>query len=260
MGTKRCCCGPGCVGCCLPYNDPDESCSPPGRRVKILAWTISAPYCPAPGGIDGLSGQFSPETTCPHDETGPCGNCLCMLNTDHSLGFLIGTAYYEETDNDANCDPPGSPLPCCAATPCGGLGFCFNLMCNHREPLQDGELIDNCCGRLKLLVLINGADAIIGGDPVNLTDNVCLENLSGDIEPNFAGCPGNSGSVLVQLDSVECYCDDEAQAFSVTFDLSVLQFSCAGGNGTGTCSDKPACCLPSNCSLQGATLTVVLGE
>lgn len=261
MPTKRCCCEPGCVGCCLPYVDDDPSCVPPGRRVKILAWSISAPYCPAPGGIDGLTGEFFPETTCPHPYIGPCGNCLCMVNTGHENTFVLGEGYYVEESDDSKCDPPGSPLPCCAKTPCGAVGFCFNLMCNQRAPLAEGELIDNCCGRLKLLILIRGADQVTGGDPVILENNECLENLNAD-DPSFLACPG-SGAVFVQLDPVECYCedDDPLQAFEVVFDLSVLVFGCST-TGVGPCSSSPGpgCCMPFACTLAGATLTVVLGE
>lgn len=256
MATRRCCCGSGCVGCCLPYVDNDESCSPPGRRVKILAWTLSAPNCPE---IDGLTGQFSPETTCPHTATGPCGNCMCMVNTGHADTFVLGQAYYVEESNDSLCDPPGSPLPCCALTSCGAVGFCFNLMCNAFEPLQSGELIDNCCGRLKLIVLVRGPDQITGGDPVVLANNECLDSINPE-DPNFAGCDG-TGGVFLQLDPVECYCEDDEplQEFEVVYDLSVIVFGCVG-EADPPCVDKPSCCMPFNCTLAGATITVVVGE
>jgi hypothetical protein len=182
-----------------------------------------------------------------------------MINTDHSINFILGEAYFIEEFNDALCDPPGEPLPCCAKTPCGSIGFCFNLTCNPREPVANGELIDNCCGRLKLLMLVRGPDIITGGDPVVLANNECLESINPN-EPSFIGCPG-SGAVFFQLDPVECYCEDDEplQDFEVIYDLSVIEFGCSE-NVPSPCVDKPSCCMPFNCTLEGATLTVVLGE
>ena len=242
---NKCCCG--CIGCCLPYVPDDETCPTIGRRVKTLAWAISAPDCPA---IDGVEGEFFPETTCPHDEFGPCGNCICMVNTDHYIGFILGVA---KVDNGETC----------GESPCGGLGFCFNLTCNPREPLVDEEDVEECCSRLKLLVLINGADVVTGGEEVDVDGNECLDATELDGEyTNFIGCPGNEGSVLRQLSPLTCQCEDELDPegtpFEVVFDLSELGFECDDFFSGGPCDGLPTCCMPVDCTLAGATLTVVV--
>lgn len=260
MGGKhnKCCCG-GCAGCCLPFNDPDGSCPSPGRRVKNLAWAISAPFCPA---LDGLTGTLSPETTCPHNTIGPCGNCLCMVNTTHASSFVLGKAYYVESSDVFKCNP--DPLPCCATTPCGSIGMCFNLACNPNTPLLSDVDVAACCSRLKLLVLINGAEVVTGGDEVIVEGNECLDvtELDGQYT-NFLGCPGNEGSILRQLDPVSCECEDEdtMTEFEVVYDLSEFSFSCEDPPFSGgPCDGLPQCCLPDNCTLAGATLTVIVGE
>lgn len=246
MPTKRCCCGPGCIGCCFPYEE-NFQCQMGvfGRRAKVLAWGITAPNCPS---LNGLTGTMSPETTCPHDTIGPCGNCLCYVNSDHAPTFILGSARF---DNGGIC----------GETPCG-LGFCFNLTCNIREPVVEGELLQNCCNRIKLLVMIKGAGEVTGGNPVDLgRPNECLDVAEGNYV-NFFGCPGGAGETLLYLDPISCTCEDEADGeFEVVYDLSEIAIGCGtffpGGHiCEGFCQD----CMPTGCDLTDAVLVVVKGE
>lgn len=244
---KVCECEPdGCTaGCCFPYEE-NFPCGYPeelGRRLKVIRWTLSAPNCPE---LDGLTGTLSPETTCPHSSIGPCGNCVCYVNDAHGTTAILGTAYVDNGDS-------------CGATPCGFVSICFNITCNPRESSAEGISIDDCCSRIKLLVLVQGSTNVIGGNPVDFTrPNECVD--AGDGLVNFIGCAGNPGQTLLYLDPVLCSCQDELNDFEVVYDLSQLEFGCSEFFEEGPCQYQCRDCIPINCSLEGATIVLTQGE
>lgn len=243
MPTRRCCCGPheSCVdGCCFPYEYLEEPA--PGNYAQILVWEIDAPYCPVPpNGINGATGQFSPETTGPHDPLLPCGFCLCYENTADPISIL-GAASYENGEE-------------CSSTPCQ-IGVCFGLQCT-RSVSSEG---DECCKNFKLIVVFN-ASTPTGGEAVD-TSGQCFEGESLSGNPIFPGCNGGSQSSVVnatQLAPSFCQCEvtDPATPFELVFDLSSIGFGCPLGTFVGgPCDGVSQCCEPSSCSFAGATMTV----
>ena len=251
MPTKRCCCGGagGCLGCCFPwetFNFP-----PPGRNVTNLKWLIDAPNCAA---LHCQSGDFSPETTGPHEEVGGCGNCLCFENNAPGPLFINGVAY---ADVGGNCE---------ALTPCG-FSMCFGLTCDADRIHSPDVGIAECCSAIKLLVKLSGFDGIEGGIGLNLSGE-CFEGLLLGEEPVWPGCPSAPGSINIYLSPVSCTCPDPEDPedtgcnFEVVYDLEELiptcsldfppGHPCVGIKGDCCYMDDPT--LP--CDLTGATLIV----
>lgn len=243
MATKKCCCGGTCFGCCYPYDYLETPI--PGNYAQIIRWEIDAPNCPA---IDGLSGQFSPETTGPHDPMVECGFCLCY-NNDSPIAYILGQAFFENGSGG------------CSNTPCG-INLCLGLQC-ARVPPPTEETPDRCCQQFRLIVVLNGATPS-GGDPVDIR-GACFDQEGEDLNgnPNFPGCNGGSQNAVsnaTQLTPSSCQCEDRenptVQPFELVFDLSVLGFACDQYFAPGTpCEGNSKCCEPFNCSFSGATLT-----
>jgi hypothetical protein len=239
MPTKRCCCGGPCKeGCCYPYEYLEVPT--PGNYAQILVWVIDAPNCPA---IDGATGQFSPETTGPHDPLLTCGFCLCYENSAEPEQIL-GTASFVNGEE-------------CSGTPCG-MSVCFGLQCT-RSASSTG---DECCKHFKLVVVFNAATPT-GGDPVD-TRGQCFEGEELNGNPIFPGCNGgsqNSVDNATQLAPSFCQCEDQEADppidFELVFDLSVLGFGCPLGDFEGgPCDGITQCCEPVDCTFAGATMTV----
>lgn len=237
---NKCCCGGICYGCCFPWYEFDFP--PVGRQVKTLVWEISAPNCAT---IDGWTGQFSPETTGPHDTYGGCGNCICMVNTEDEGKFIVGTAWY---DNEGVCD----------TTPCG-ITICFNLHCDKNDPDNNNPNAEQCCKRLKLLMLVFGD--ILGGEDVPEPYNQyeCLDSVVDDKFVSFFSCNGTGASRLLQLSPVTCTCEDTdpEQDFIAIYDLSELSFD-DSTYPDGVCEGEYTKCFPNACSFVDATLTVTV--
>lgn len=243
MPPRKCCCK-DCQGCCFPYDylePPDVMTA--GNYAQILRWEIDAPNCPA---LDGLVGQFSPETTGPHDPLVFCGFCLCYNNTE-AVETIIGTA---RTDDG---------IGGCTGTPCG-ITICFGLQCARTRPVTDEA---ECCNQFRLIVVFIGA-VPDGGELVD-TQSQCFEGEGIGGNPNFPGCNITSDfpeDIARELTPVSCQCEDNEEIppipFEMVFDLSEISIICPEGNfGPGhPCEGFSRCCEPTGCSFVDATVTV----
>ena len=241
MPPKICCCE-DCQGCCYPYDYLEPPAVPEaGTYAQIIKWVIDAPNCPE---LDGEEGQFSPETTGPHDPMVFCGFCLCYNNTD-SVKTIDGTARVESGYNS------------CGSTPCG-ITICLGLQCARTQPVPEEE----CCNQFRLVVVFIGGYPE-GGDPVD-TDSQCFEGEGINQNPNFPGCNITeefTSDIARELQPAFCQCEDNEVdppvPFEVVFNLSELSFGCPEGDFlTGPCEGFSRCCTPTNCSLVDATVTL----
>jgi len=190
-----------------------------------------------------LTGQFSPETTGPHDPLLICGFCLCYFNDSDTI-FIEGTGHVVDGVD-------------CNGTPCG-MSVCFGLQCAK----SDGSNGEDCCRNFKLIVVFNAATPT-GGEPVD-TSGECFDGEGMEGNPNFPGCNGESQTSAdnsTQLVPSFCQCEDNEVdppiPFELVFDLSVLGFGCPEGAFVGgPCDGLTRCCDPTSCSFAGATMTV----
>lgn len=242
MPPKLCCCE-DCQGCCFPYDYLEPPAVPSaGNYAQNIRWEIDAPNCPE---LDGLTGQFSPETTGPHDPLTTCGFCLCYNNTD-AVRTIDGTANYIDGEE-------------CRQTSCAMI-LCFGLQCARTAPVTN---LEECCNQFRLVVMFIGAYPT-GGELVD-TRSECFEGEGINQNPNFPGCNFSEEfpeDVARQLAPSFCQCEDNEVdppvPFELVFDLGELAFGCPLGDWPdgSPCEGISRCCIPNACSLVDATVTV----
>ncbi len=247
MPPRKCCCGE-CGRCCYPseYHEP-PGYPAAGWYAQILKWEIDAPLCPA---IDGLVGQFQPETTGPHTFRiceDHLGNeyrvfCLCYTNSTQVV-TITGSAKF---DNGTDC----------IDTPCG-VTMCFGLQCVE-EPVTEPLDEEHCCKGFRLIVIFIGATPA-GGEPID-TNSECFEGEGIQGNPNFPGCnqpesfPARNAR---QIRPFFCQCEDveQNQEFELQFNLNNASPACGEFFIGGNCAGQEKCCtIP--CSFAGATVKV----
>jgi hypothetical protein len=243
MPPRKCCCDEECQGCCFPY----DYLEPPnvfeaGNYAQILKWEIDAPNCPE---LDGKTGQFSPETTGPHDPMVFCGFCLCYINNSTRTFINNVVNYFENGDE-------------CGETP-SSIEICFGIQCAKTRPVTNEE---ECCNQFRLVVIFFGAK-IDGGELVD-TSSECFENEGVGGNPNFANCADTTDQpedIARELRPVFCQCEDNEVdppiPFQLVFDLEELAFFCPEGvfPEESPCAGLSRCGV-TTCSLEGATMTV----
>lgn len=243
MPPRKCCCDETCHGCCFPYDYLEPPAVPTaGNYAQILRWEIDAPNCPD---LDGRVGQFSPETTGPHDPMVFCGFCLCYFNTDT---VAVIDADNRTVDGDT-----------CQQTP-STISICFGLQCARTRPVLTEE---ECCNQFRFIVIFINAYPT-GGELVD-TQSQCFEGEGIGGNPNFPGCNVTEDfpeEIARELSPSFCQCEDnEADPpvpFQLVFNLSELSFGCPLGNYPigSPCEGFSRCSTPNNCSLVDATVTV----
>lgn len=244
-GPMKCCCPEECHGCCFPYDylEPPDVMEA-GNYAQILRWEIDAPNCPS---LDGTTGQFSPETTGPHDPMVFCGFCLCYVNTDAVKTIGPFSAWQDNGLGD------------CTATPCS-MTLCFGLQCARTRPVNN---LEECCNQFRLVVVFIGA-VPDGGELVD-TSSQCFEGEGIGGNANFPGCNITSDfpeDIARELAPSSCQCEDNEATppvpFELVFDLSELSIICPEGNfGPGhPCEGLTRCCDITDCSFVDATVTV----
>lgn len=207
-----------CVGCCFP-SAVDSSGIP---YLKDLEWEITAPNCSTLNGAKGIMTALVPM----FPVEGQCGFCATYVNmhTPTIMGRF-----------------PGLPMPDpyqCGYSPCSSP-LCFELCCEYE--IAGAGPPGDCTGRLRLLVSCPGM-------PIKGSD------------PRSASCTGAdrlqscAAGPIFELRPTAAVCDSET-GLSAVFDLG-FAFECEKKVETGPCAGEPDCCMPMNCSLTGATLSI----
>jgi len=208
-----------CVGCCFP-----SAVSPTGiPYLKDLEWEITAPNCPD---LNGAKGTLTPlDPMFPVE--GRCGFCATYVN----LHTPVISGKF-----------PGLPMPDpyeCGYSPCSSP-LCFELCCESE--IEGAGVPGNCTSRLRLLVS-SPSMPLKGSHPR-------ASSCTG--EDHLQNCAAGS---IFELRPVAAVCDPET-GMSAVFNLAGFSFDCDTEVQTGPCEGEPDCCMPMNCSLAGATISI----